>query len=647
MLTETSFSGIRQPKKSEFVHFESFEEPVFVMDTKGDILYANSIFTERFLKSPHIGADLNLFVQDSSRPVVMAFHADWESMSKEVLRTNERFTFDKDLDECTLRYTLYPYNSSHLLVIAQDITEQKRFERQARQGKELLSALVNAIPASVIIVDANMHLVGWNRFSQETINGKSEKEMMSGVNPFGRVHPDDLYELKKLFFNILKLDVEESAEFRMFHKDGPPYKWATIRGKRIIIEEKPCVIAVVTETTDLVSAEERRNSQESRLHQIPKMELLGQFTGGIAHDFNNSLTGILINTEQLLEKLDPELPFVENIRDIRRSALVSADMTRKLLDFVRNETSEPEIICLNKEIENLIPMLKRMIGENIRIEWAPGGSDPQVRIDPSQVDQIVSNLCINARDAISGSGKIIIATGSIHVEQSDCDDGHPCLSPGEYVSVSISDNGSGIDTQTLPHIFEPFFTTKSADKGTGLGLSLVRGTLQQNNGFIDCRSNPGKGTTFNVYLPEYRESAMQPAAPQSEPLPELPIKTILLVEDEINILKFIKDILEEKGFTVFAAQDAETACRIFARQSSRIDLLITDIILPKMNGVQLARKLTDAQPDMKLLFMSGYAPETLCQQRSFEEGVDFIQKPFGLHDFMKIVHQTLVAPANQ
>lgn len=646
MLAETSFSGIRQPDKREFVHFESFEEPVFVIDANGSILFANTTFTERFLKRPKDCTDINLFDQGSSRPVVPELHADWKNMCQDVLRTSERFSFERDLEECSHRYTIYPYVNSQLLVIIQDVTEQKRTERQARQGKKLLTTLINTIPASVIIIDANMQLVGWNRFSQETVNGKSDSEMRSGVDPFRRIHPDDLYELKQLFFNVLNLDADESAEFRMFHRNGPPYTWATVRARRALIDDKPCVIAVVTETNDLVTAEERRERRQLHLHQTPKMELLGQLTGGIAHDFNNSLTAILVTTELMLEQLDPSLPLTEKIRDIHSSAIGSADMTRKLLDFIRNQTTQPRIIGLNSVIENLLPILKRLIGENIRIEWRPDSSNALVRIDPYQIDQIITNLCINARDAISDSGTITVETGRKLVTQSDCNMGHACLSPGDYVSISVTDTGSGIDSDNLPRIFEPFFTTKEAGKGTGLGLSMIQGTLLQIGGFIDCHTESGKGATFNVYLPVSHEAETEKEpSPPDEPLQECSLKTILLVEDEINILKFIKDILEEKGFTVLAALDAETALRNARRHSGRIDLLITDIVLPRLNGVKLGWKLLEDHPDMKILYMSGYAPETVSQYRNFTEGENFIQKPFGLHELLGIVHRTLVTPS--
>ncbi len=629
----------------EFALFESFEEPFFVMDSDGTILYTNQRFSERFQKRSENLVGHNLMQRTSVRPLNLALDADWETMGNEVIQAGGRRAFERDLEDQSLKYTIYPYRSSRLLVIIQDITEQKRFARNAEQGQALLKALVNTIPASVIIIDAEMRLVGWNQFSQDTINGKSESEMRAaGINPFQRIHPDDLYEVKRTFLNILNFDIEDSVEFRMFHQNGPPYVWATARGKKVIIENKPCVVTVVTETTELFTAEDRRKLQEDKLRQAPKMELLGQLAGGIAHDFNNSLTAILVNTEILLEKLDPSLPFIENIRDIRKAALQSAEMTRKILNFVREQGTDAEPLVVDTIIDNHLQVLQRTLGANILLKWKPGLNDHMVRMVPGQLEQIVSNLCINSRDAISGPGTITVTTKARRIGNQAASALHPAMTAGNYIILSVTDTGCGIDADRLPHIFEPVFSAGKPGEGNGLGLAMVHGILQQNYGHIECTSKPGKGSTFTIYLPEYRQEAIpEPVTPEIAGTCSKGQATILLVEDEVNILKFIKEVLEDKGFAVLTAQDAETACRIADRQRDGIDLLITDIILPKMNGVQLSWKLQAERPEMKVLFMSGYAPETVSEQRIFREGVDFIQKPFGLQDFMKIVQQALCA----
>jgi PAS domain S-box-containing protein len=645
MFTKMTRSSMSQTDLDEFSLFENFEEAVFVMAPDGMIRYANKNFSARFGKQPCRCIGVNIYDMDLSLLKIPLFTDETKHLCEEVIRTGKHAAFETDKNEKKLRLSIYPFRpadtkDSGLLVIVQDVTVQRRMELEARKGKAILDAIVDTIPASVIIIDSAMKLVGWNRFSRDNINGKSEIEM-SAVNPFGRVHPDDLSYLKRLFFNVIKLDVEETAEFRMFHKDGPPYKWATLRAKKVIIDDKPCVVAVVTETTELKQAEEWQKKTTSELEQAEKMELLGELAVGIAHDFNNSLTAILGNTELLLQQIDPSLHVNSNIKEIQRAAIQSAKMTRKLLDFARKQSKQPEIILLDQEIGYLLPLLKRMIGEHVRFVWSPDGENARVRLDPCHVDQIITNLCINARDALSGNGTITIATSRVQLSSADCQDKHPELSPGEYVRLSVSDTGNGIDQQTLPHIFEPFFTTKPLGNGTGLGLSMIYGTLKQNNGAIECKSDAGKGTAFHVYLPECREQQQDNVPVSQETIPTSSNETVLLVEDEPYILKIVKEVLENKGFKVLAAEDAETAIRLNNRHRDNIALLITDVMLPDTNGVQLSRKLQTINPEMKVLFMSGYAHDVIGHYGRFEKGVDFIQKPFPIDEFLRVVYRTL------
>ena len=270
-----------------------------------------------------------------------------------------------------------------------------------------ITELYDAIPASIIIVDARMRLVGWNRFSRDSINGLSDQEMPE-VNPLKRVHPDDFPEMSRKARNIIEFDSEESGEFRMYHQNGPPYKWAMFRGKRAIINGEPCVVAVVTEITELKQAEEQQRNLQEQLLQYQKMELVGQLAGGIAHDFNNALAAIIGNTELALGKLDPASPAAPNVSDIHKLALRSAEMTRQLLAFARKQAATPRVFELNEAVAECIHLHRSLIGKNIRIEWNPRGEPVQVKLDPMQLDQILSNLLINARDAITGSGCIRI-----------------------------------------------------------------------------------------------------------------------------------------------------------------------------------------------------------------------------------------------
>jgi hypothetical protein len=261
------------------------------------------------------------------------------------------------------------------------------------------------------------------------------------------------------------------------------------------------------------------------------MELLGQLAGGIAHDFNNSLTAIIGNLELALAKIDPSLPYAENLRDAHKSALRSAHLIRQLLGFARKQFTAPKAISLNQETESLIPMIRRLIRAQIDCVWHPCKDDPLLFIDPAQLDQILSNLCVNASDAIKEIGTITISCSTIHVEPEDCTQGHPCQSPSDYAVIRVSDNGNGIDKTALPHIFEPFFTTKPPGKGTGLGLSTVYGIVRQNKGYIDCQTEPGKGTAFTVFFPRHHDSTVKIESGSPEQTIQTHSETVLLVDE--------------------------------------------------------------------------------------------------------------------
>lgn len=648
MLTNAITSDFDTPDCEFFSMFESFDDPVFAIDPEGTIIYANNGYASRLSKHPKECLGTNVYEQLSSFFSIPEIAEQKKKIFDEALRTRKHLTFDDERDGKIQRHNLYPLrffdnDETKLLVIVQDLARQKLRDHDVTAGMAILDAVVDTIPASVIVVDSGMRLVGWNRFSRETINGKSDKEMI-GIIPFDRVHPDDLKKvLYEVFYSVLNFGIEETAEFRMRHRSESDYKWATLRARRIIVEEQPFVIAVVTEITELKNAELEREKLQAQLQQSQKMELLGQLAGGIAHDFNNALTAILGNAELVLQQLGSSVQMAENIRDIHLAASHSADLVRKLLAFARKQVTQPEVIVLDNEIETLLPMIRRLIGEHIRIDWYPGRAGIRVCIDPSQIDQIITNLCINSRDAITGNGIITIATTSLTVSKEESRSGHPCTTPGEYVRLTVSDTGCGIDKQTLPHIFEPFFTTKEIGKGTGLGLSMIYGMLQQNSSFIHCSTEPGSGTTFDLYLPRFSGVYNEPVQVTGVTPLNHQNRTVMLVEDEPFIIKILCELLETNGFNVLSATEAEVALQMAKHYAGQIDLLVTDVMLTGMNGVQLAQELQCSNQHLKVLFMSGYAFETIGQHGMFKEGVDFIQKPFGIDEFMNLVHRAILA----
>jgi signal transduction histidine kinase/ActR/RegA family two-component response regulator len=387
-------------------------------------------------------------------------------------------------------------------------------------------------------------------------------------------------------------------------------------------------------------AEAEREKLQAQLTQVQKMESVGRLAGGIAHDFNNMLAAILGNVSYALRDLPPDSPLRENLEEIEKCAHRSADLTRQLLAFARKQTVAPKVLDLNATVEGMLKMLRRLIGEDVDLTWAPTSDLWPVKIDPGQVDQILANLCVNARDAIVGVGKITLETcnttfDDIFVSQ------HPGFVPGEYVQLCVSDNGCGIDKETLAHLFEPFFTTKGVGQGTGLGLATVYGIVRQNHGFINVYSEPAHGSRFTIYLPRHADKAarlesinpVQPAASGHG--------TILLVEDEPSLLRIGKRALESLGYTVLTASTPGEAIRRAGEHSGPIHLLLTDVVMPEMDGRELALRLHSLYPALKRLFMSGYTANVIAHHGVLDEGIHFIQKPFTITALADKVREAL------
>ena len=459
--------------------------------------------------------------------------------------------------------------------------------------------------------------------------------------------PEDRDRIKTIIFNSIERKRDYAFECRIASATGKT-RWIWTSGTLQYDHHGRAthILGIVQDITARKREEAELEKLQTLFQQSQKMELVGQLAGGIAHDFNNALTAILGNIELMLDKVDRSSPLIDHINDIGKSAERSANLTRQLLAFARKEAARPKEVFVDHEIDNLLPMLRGLIGSHIQFLWKPDAREHCVHIDPSQLDQIIVNLCINSRDAITEHGIITIETDTEHISQADCALGHPCIIAGDYVRIMITDTGSGIDLKTLPHIFEPFFTTKEVGKGTGLGLSTVYGVLKQNHGFIDCRTEPGWGTTFIVYLPEHDAACRQNGTENREPTGQHTSATILLVEDEQSILRILSGLLQEKGYTTLAAQDAITAIRTAEHYLDDINLLVTDIVLPDMNGVRLSDHLQATRPGIKTLFMSGYAQELIVHYNKLAEGINFIQKPFPISTFMNMVAQMLSSSIN-
>jgi CheY-like chemotaxis protein len=371
------------------------------------------------------------------------------------------------------------------------------------------------------------------------------------------------------------------------------------------------------------------------------MEAVGRLAGGIAHDFNNLLMVISGYSEFLLERLGPDPRLRGPAQEISNATQRATSLTRQLLAFSRKQMLAPKVLDLNEVVTENLKMLTRMIGEDIDLVMVPSSALGAVRADPGQIDQVIMNLAVNARDAMPEGGRLTIETANVSLDENFART-HTPLAPGEYVMLAISDTGIGMDVDTQSRMFEPFFTTKGA-KGTGLGLSTVYGIVKQSGGYIFVESQPRHGTTFRAYFPrvDAREEAATNQYPLGLPRPERGQETILLVEDEVNLRRLARQYLETQGYKILEAEDGAVALQIVSGHQGTIDLLLTDVIMPGMNGRQLARQIAAQIPDVRVLYMSGYAENAIAHNGMLDAGINLLQKPFSLPALKDKVREVL------
>ncbi len=483
----------------------------------------------------------------------------------------------------------------------------------------------------------------WLRVNQKLcdIVGYSREELLQKTFP-DITYPEDLDASMEYVRQALAGEIPTySMEKRYIRKDGS-LVWInlTVSVVRNVSGDPTYFIAVIEDIVKRKKAEEDKQNLQGQLFQAQKMESVGQLAGGVAHDFNNMLAAILGHAELAMMRCLPSEPIHADLKVIVDSARRSADLTRQLLAFARKQTVAPKVLDVNHTVAGMLKMLLRLIGEDIEFAWVPGAGLWSVKIDPSQIDQILANLCVNARDAIVGVGKVTIETKNTAFDEDYCAV-HPGFSCGEYVMLAVSDDGCGMGKEILDRLFEPFFTTKEVGKGTGLGLATVYGIVKQNEGFINVNSEPGKGTTFKIYLPRFVGKAMEPTAESTAETPRGRGETMLLVEDEAVILSLGKAMLERLGYTVLTAGTPGEALRQAKAHTAEIKLLITDVVMPEMNGRDLTKLINNIKPGLKCLFTSGYTANVIAHHGVLDEGLNFLQKPFSMKELASKVRQAL------
>ena len=514
--------------------------------------------------------------------------------------------------------------------------ERRRAEEALRESEKRLQAILDNSPAIIFLKNTegrylyvNPQFARLTPLTREQILGKTDAEIFL---------PEQAAAFRANDLKVLQAGVALEFEEVADQQDGPH---TSIVSKFPLRNAEGKVYAICAIATDITE----RKSLEAQLRQSQKMEAIGQLAGGIAHDFNNLLTVINGYSELVLLSLPVEHPHCATFEQIRQAGEKASRLIRQLMAFSRQQVLQPKVLDLNAVVANIDTMLQRVIGEDIDLLTILSPGLASVKADPGQIEQVLMNLVLNARDAMPNGGRLTIETADV-VLDTDYARTHVAVNPGRYVMLAVSDNGCGMDAETQARIFEPFFTTKDLGKGTGLGLSTVYGIVKQSGGNIGVYSEPGRGTTFRIYLPRIRK-APETVEPEEarEPLPR-GSETILLVEDEAGVRTLAKTILQIQGYTVLDAAQGKDAFLLSGQHEGLIHLMVTDMVMPEMNGREVADRLKPLRPNMKVLFMSGFTDKAMVHNGELDPGIAFLQKPFTPQTLARKVREVLDSPAN-
>lgn len=619
----------------------------FWMDSNGRFTYVN----DRACQSLGYSRDelLNMGVTDIDAPYISkVWRAFWERLLRDRAVTFETVHRRKDRSDFPVEITAnYVKFGEHELSCAyvNDLSEQKRAESALRQNEERLRQAIRVSEIGIFDHDHRSGAVYWSRRQRE-IHGWGRDEPISLQAFMNLVHPDDSEsigaEVRRA--HDPSSDGVWDVDHRIVRRDGS-VRWLTARSQTFFEGEGPNrhpfrTVGAVRDVTQEKLAEFEQGKLQAQLIQAQKMESVGRLAGGVAHDFNNMLSVILGRASLVLDAMDPGAPFRADLEDIESAASRSADLTRQLLAFARKQTIAPQVLNMNDIVDGMLSMLLRLIGEDIRLNWVKCPNLWNIKIDPVQVDQILANLLVNARDAIRDAGSITIETHNAEFDAAYCAT-NPGAVPGQFVLLAVSDDGRGMDEETLRTVFEPFFTTKAQGKGTGLGLATVYGIVKQNEGFVSVYSEPEKGTTFKIYVPRHASTPIAIPDARNDMPPVGGTETILLVEDNLMVLELNETLLKTLGYTVLPASSPADAIRIADEYGGTIHLLLTDIVMPGMNGRDLAKRLTGKLPGLQCLFTSGYTANVIAHRGVLEDGVHFVQKPVAIRTLAAKIREVL------
>ena len=551
---------------------------------------------------------------------------------------SDRATVERATETMQYGYLVKPITTNELYSAIETTLQRRQLELQIRDSEEKYRITLNSIMDAVITTDIDGRIIRMNPAAEKLSGWPRDEALGQKISDVIDIYDAETREKDQHpCFRILKegqsirfdrhmvLQSRDNTERRIACNGAPlRYSDEDVSGAVLVLQD-------ITEKFRL----------ENELRQSQKMESIGRLAGGVAHDFNNILTTIIGYADLGLKELDEDNPMYEMLKEISTAGKRGSSLTQQLLSTSRKQVLTLQPLPINDIITGMEKMLRRLIGEDVELNIRLDPLNTYIRADHSQIIQVLMNLCINARDAMPNGGIIIIETNTMLIDDTYTQH-HPFIKPGQYAVLTVSDNGMGMDEETQSHIFEPFYTTKEKGKGTGLGLSTVYGIIKQHNGNILVYSEPGRGTTFRIYLPSIEEKMDRKAPLPRELQEQLSFKgSILVVEDNDELRKLASSILKRYGFTVIDAGRVNAAVDLAQREEGNIDLLLTDVIMPGMNGKELYEKIKELQPQMKVLYMSGYTEDIISNHGILHEGINFIQKPFTVHGLVQKIQKVM------
>ncbi len=628
--------ALQQAKNLWEKTFDAVPDLISIIDKDYTILQVNQAMAQRLKKSPAelIGLKCYECFHGTSEHPDYCPHA---KLLEDCLEHVEEYHEDY-LNGDFLVTTSPLFDSKQELIgsvhVARDITELKKADREIRESHDLVEEVEKFAHIGFWKADLNHNTLLWSDEIYK-IFGLDRESFDHKRNTFySLIHPDDRERVMHSLQNAIQNNETYSVEHRIVRKDGS-IRWLNEHAK-ILRDENGTSYQLIGLVHDITE----RKILEEQLRQSQKMEAIGQLAGGIAHDFNNLLSTIFGYCELIINEMDITHPTYKYIREINKAGERAASLTRQLLAFSRKQVLQPKVLNLNSLIFDMDKMLQRIIGENIDFISLPASNIGSIKADPGQIEQVLLNLIINARDAMPKGGKIILETQNIDVDE-DYAKTHTDLKPGTYIQLTITDSGCGIDKATMNHIFEPFYTTKTKGKGTGLGLSIVYGIVKQSGGNIFVYSEIGKGTTFKIFFPRVEKSKEKPEK-EIESIPSLQgSETILIVEDDELVRDMVVSVLKEYGYTTIETKSVAEALQTCEYHEGPIHALLTDIILPEKSGFELAEQIIQSREETKVLYMSGYTNNTLINEGIIDMEADFIQKPFTPNSLLRKIRQIL------